>query len=94
VSTFYVLPPRPQVGREVARFLQGLFPGLDLAGAHGPLAEAVAATAAERIDVFVVFREDLPDGVPLPQALVDDFGAAPGDEVVEASGSFRLVAAA
>ncbi len=86
MSTFYVLPPRPLVGRQLAQFLQGILPDLDWSDEHGVLAEAVAAAAGERPDVYVVFREDLPEGVPLPRALVEDFGAAPGDVVVEASG--------
>ena len=36
----------------------------------------------------MVFREDLPEGVALQEALLDDFGAEPGDEVVEVNGYY------
>jgi hypothetical protein len=84
VSTFYLLPPRPTFGHEVVRFLQSWFPGL--AWTHVPsteLAESLGATAGQQPGVYIVFREDLPEGVELQQALRDDFGAEPGDEVVE-----------
>jgi hypothetical protein len=83
MSTFYVLPPRPQLGRQFAAFLQTWFPGLDWTGAWPDLAEALGATAAGRPDVYVVYREDLPEGEDPACALADGFGAAPGDEVVE-----------
>ena len=89
MSTFYLLPPRPVLGQQFVRFLQTYFPGLDLPFAdRADMAEAVAAVAGRQPDVFVVFREDLPEGVALQQALLDDFGAEPGDEVVEVSGQF------
>jgi hypothetical protein len=83
VSTFYLLPPRPLLADCLAHFLQRFFPGLpwDVA-ARGRLVELLAG-AAERGDVFVVHREDLPAGVPPQRALVDGFGAEAGDEVVE-----------
>jgi hypothetical protein len=83
VSTFYLLPPRPVLGDCVARFLQGFFPGLDWdAARRAELAEAVGA-AAGRADVYVVYRDDLPAGELPERALVDGFGARPGDEVVD-----------
>jgi hypothetical protein len=84
VSTFYVLPPRPLVGEHYAAFLAALFPGLDWPrDAHPELADALARAAGGRGDVYVVHREDLPQGEELGQALVEHFGAGPGDEVVE-----------
>ncbi len=41
------------------------------------------ATTASLPDVYVVFREDLPEGEPTHRALADGFGAETGDEVVE-----------
>jgi hypothetical protein len=84
VSTFYLLPPRPFLGQQFAAFLEGCFPGLHFSAApRGDLAEQLGATAQQQGDVFVVFREDLPEGTDLRQTLVTDFGAAAGDEVVE-----------
>jgi len=84
MSTFYVLPPRPDLGRRFAELLAGLFPGtvwprddwLDLA-------EALGAAAMTHDDVYVIYAEDLPDDLSLEAALMDYFGAEPGDEVVE-----------
>jgi hypothetical protein len=81
VSTIYLLPPRPLLGQQL---LQSCLPGLELGAAdRAALAETVAAAAEAQPDVCVIFREDLPDDGPLGQTLVDDFGAHPGDEVVE-----------
>ena len=89
MSTFYLLPPRPVLGQQFVRFLQGYFPGLDWDFANrAELAETVAGVAGRQPEVFVVYREDLPEGVALQQALVDDFGAEPGDEVVEVNGRY------
>jgi len=91
VSTFYLLPPRPLLGQQVIQFLQGWFPGLGWSGVdRAELAEAVSVAAEHQPGVYVVFREDLPDGIELPRALLDDFGAEPGDEIVEiAAGGVR-----
>jgi hypothetical protein len=84
VSTFYLLPPRALVGQQFARFLHSYFPELDLATvSRAELAEFVSATAAQQPDLYVIFREDLPQNIELRRTLVDDFGAEPGDEVVE-----------
>jgi hypothetical protein len=84
VSTFFLLPPRPVLGQHFARYLGGFLPGLHWNEAdRAALAEALGATAARQADVFVVFREDLPEGMELRQALVGDFGAEAGDEVVD-----------
>jgi hypothetical protein len=84
VSIFYLVPPRPQLGQQFAAFLQGCFPGLQWnAATRTQLAEALGATAQQQSDVYVVFREDLPEGADLQETLVNDFGADAGDEVVE-----------
>jgi hypothetical protein len=88
MSVFYVLPPRPLVGQQFARFLQGCFPGLTWAGAcRLDLAESVSAAGQSNPDVFVVFREDLPEDCNLQEALKELFGAEGGDEVVEVTSS-------
>jgi hypothetical protein len=84
VSTFYLLPPRPVLGDHLAAFLGGLLPGLDWSCAtRRNLAEAVTAAATVHDNVFVVYREDLPEGESPARALADGYGAEPGDEVVE-----------
>jgi hypothetical protein len=84
VSTFYVLPPRPYLGRCFAGYLGQVFPGLGWEDASWTsLADALTAAATGRADVYVVHREDLPAGEDTARALIDGFGAEPGDEVVE-----------
>src|SRR5579871_5923185 len=63
MSTFYLLPPRPILGDRLAGFLRSVLPGLDWdMDTCSNLAEAVAAAASVHADVFVVYREDLPEG--------------------------------
>ena len=84
MSTFYVLPPRPLLGDAVAAVLHAYLPGLDWdATARTRLADAVGEIALSETDVYVVFREDLPPGERVSQALIDGYGAEEGDEVVE-----------
>jgi len=84
VATFYLLPPRPLLGRHFAAFLGSLFPGLDWdRGDPRRLTETLESLTAGRDDVFLVYREELAAGVQPAAALRDDFGAEPGDEVVE-----------
>jgi hypothetical protein len=84
MSRFYLLPSRPTVGEHFAGYLQASFPGLEWTrDAWAELAERVAAVAASQPDVFIVYREELPDGEDLATALTDGFGAEVGDEVVE-----------
>jgi hypothetical protein len=88
MSTFYVLPPRPLLAQQCARFLGKIFPGLDWDdGQQHQLVETLGYIAGRQSEVFVVFREELPDGVEPAQALIEDFGAAPGDDVIEVAAS-------
>jgi hypothetical protein len=90
MSTFYLLPPRPLLADRFAAFLRLLFPGLDWDAARRPgLTGALEAAVLEHDDVYVVYREDLPEGQPLPQALAEAFGAEAGDEVVEVHATGR-----
>lgn len=83
MSIFYLMPPRPFLGDRFAAFLQNLFPGLDWdCSARAELAELLGE-AAGRPDVFIVYRDDLPDEETPSRALVNGFGAEPGDEVIE-----------
>jgi hypothetical protein len=84
MAVFYLLPPRPFLGDRFAAFLQAFFPGLAWdSEARLRLADVYAAALADRPDVFIIYREDLPAGESLDRALVEGCGAEPGDEVVE-----------
>lgn len=84
MSVFYVLPPRPLLAEQFAAYLRSFFPGLDWNPATRlNLTEALTAAGSCHPDVYVVFREELPDGESTRQALIDGFGAEEGDEVVE-----------
>src|SRR5437660_1763942 len=91
MSTFYVLPSRHLLGRQFAEVLGVLFPGLNWPTSAWPdLAEVLGSTALSHLDVFVVFREDLPEDVAPDDALTGTCGAAVGDEVVEVLPGARL----
>ena len=68
MSTFYVLPPRPQFGDHLAAFLQTFLPGLDWdVAARVELADAVAEVAVSETDAFLIFRDDLAAGEGVAQ---------------------------
>jgi len=84
MSTFYVLPPRPLMGARFASCLHTFFPGLDWSRIGWPdLVEMLNAAASRHPDVYLVYREDLPEGEEPAHALAASFGAETGDEVVE-----------
>jgi hypothetical protein len=84
VSTFYVLPPRPLPARPYTEFLRLLLPGLNLARVTwGDLAETLGGLLRPEDDVYLLHREDLPEGENPAHALASGFGAEPGDEVIE-----------
>lgn len=84
MSTFYLLPSRPQLGEYFAAYLRMWFPGIDWQSRAWPhLAETLGGMAGDQPDVYVIYREDLPEGEEPAQALLDGFGAEAGDEVVE-----------
>ena len=88
MSTFYVLPPRPLPARAYAEFLRGVLPGLNLARVTwGDLADTLSEMLRSQDDVYLVHREDLPDGEDTAAALADGFGAEAGDEVIEVGGT-------
>ncbi len=84
MSIFYLLPPRPFLGDRFADFLQNLFTGLAWdSTSRASLADLLGEAASERDDVYVIYRDDLPQEEAPNQALVHGFGAEAGDEVVE-----------
>jgi hypothetical protein len=83
MATFYLLPARRHLGQQFAALLTSLFPGLSWpAATWHDLAESLAAAAQVDGDRYVVFAEDLPDDLPLEEALALYFGAEAGDEIV------------
>jgi hypothetical protein len=83
MSLFYLLPPRPLLGEQFASFLQSVFPGLDWDPTSRTQLADLLGTTVQRPDVFVVFRDELPFGEGPTRALMDGFGAEPGDEIIE-----------
>jgi hypothetical protein len=84
MSLFYLMPPRPFLGDRFADFLQTVFPGLDWdSSSRLSLAEMLGEAAVEHDGVYVIYRDELPGGESPTVALVNGFGAEPGDEIVE-----------
>jgi hypothetical protein len=84
MATFYLLPARGVLGDTVADSLGMFLPGVDwTTSARDRLAELLVQTLELRDEVFLVFRDELPGGAGAESALVDGYGAEPGDEVVE-----------
>jgi hypothetical protein len=84
MSTFYVLPARPQLGQRFAELLTTLFPGTLWEPADWPdLGEALGAAAMCQPDLYIVYSEDLPADLSLEDGLIYAFGAEPGDQVIE-----------
>jgi hypothetical protein len=78
------------LGDQLASFLHTILPGLDWdVQTRENLAAAIEAAASVHENVFVVFREDLPEGEHPALALTDAFGAEVGDEVIEVRVSNR-----
>ncbi|WP_439626885.1 hypothetical protein [Gemmata sp.] len=86
MATFYLLPPRACLEQALSDALGRLLPGLPLpAETWDAVTDRVGAAASWPADVFLVPRDDLPDGEPVGEALGAAFGAEPGDRVVEVS---------
>ncbi len=85
MATFYLLPPRACLEQAVGELLGKLLPGLPLpADAWDGISRHLAAVTGWPDDVFLVPRDELPDGDP-GAALAEGYGAEPGDRVVEVS---------
>ena len=85
MATFYLLPPRSCLEQAVGDLFGKLLPGLPLpVDVWDALASHLGATAGWGDDVFLVPRDELPEGDP-SEALTMDFGAEPADRVVEVS---------
>ncbi|HVL14787.1 MAG TPA: hypothetical protein VM529_19600 [Gemmata sp.] len=86
MATFYLLPPRACLEEALGEVLARLLPGLPLpADAWDAVTDRVGSAAGWPADVFLVPRDDLPEGEPVGDSLSAAFGAEPGDRVVEVS---------
>ena len=84
MSTFYLLPPRVVVGDRLGDALTVLLPGVSLdSEGRARVAEVVLESLQGQLDVYLVPRDELPGGEVPERALIDGYGATPGDEVVE-----------
>jgi hypothetical protein len=83
MTTFYLLPPRPLVAETLSAFVKSWLPGAEPPQSTGNEMTEMLDHLARRGGVYIVHREDIPDGVDLNQALREDFGAEVGDNVVE-----------
>jgi hypothetical protein len=82
MADFYLLPPRPSVGEELARVIRPYLPGVRVTAADCVrFLEAAVEKAGGR--AFLVHREDLPDADDLCVSLRDGFGAGAGDRVIQ-----------
>lgn len=77
MATFLVLPPRELLEHAFAAFFRRTLPGVSVPDG------VMEHVLSQLPNTFAVHREDLPDGRPLEDALVDVFGAEFGDRVVE-----------
>lgn len=85
MTTFYLLPPRTCLEQAVSQLFGKLLPGLPLpADAWDMLTHELASVANWPADAYFVPRDELPEGEP-GEALIEYFGAEPGDRVVDVS---------
>jgi hypothetical protein len=90
MADFYLLPPRPVIGEEVARLLRPFLPGLPITAADG-VRFLDRLTADARGKAFIVHREDLPEGEDTLQSLCDGYGASSDDRVMQISVGSRAM---
>lgn len=84
MATFYLLPPRACLDAAVGDLLSRFLPGLPSpAAAWDAILPTLAGKNGWPEDVFLVPRDDLPEGEAVADALTAGFGAEPGDHVVE-----------
>ena len=84
MATFYLLPPRELLDRAVGELFGKLLPGLPLPVDAWSAVTPPLTTVAGWDEVFLVPRDELPEGDPA-ETLAGCYGAEPGDRVVEVS---------
>jgi len=82
MADFYLLPPRPIVGEQIAQAVRAYLPGVRVTASDCVrfLAEIADRTNGQ---AFLVHREDLPEGQDVAIAIRDGFGAGPDDRIVQ-----------
>lgn len=86
MATFYLLPARSCLEDAIGEVVGRLLPGLPLpVESWDAIVDRVGSAANWPDDVFLVPRDDLPEGEPVDEALMAAFGAEPGDRVIEVS---------
>jgi hypothetical protein len=84
MATFYILPPRAHLEDAVTGLFAKLLPGLPLpVDTWDALIDRLASIAGWPADVYLIPRDDLPPDSPIVDALIECFGAEPGDQIVE-----------
>lgn len=84
MATFYVLPPRSCLEQILGDVLNRLLPGLPLpVDGWDLLMLHLAANSGWSKDLYLLSRDDLPEGEPVLDVLRTHFGAEAGDRVVE-----------
>jgi hypothetical protein len=85
MATFYLLPPRACLEQAVGELFAKLLPGLPLpADAWDAITQELRVAAYWPGDTFFVPKDELPEG-DAGSALIEGYGAEPGDRVVEVS---------
>lgn len=86
MATFYLLPPRASLENALIGLLGKLLPGLPLPSQPWDvLSDRIATESLWPRDVFLIPRDDLPEGETTADALRIGFGAEAGDRVIEVS---------
>ena len=84
MATFYVLPPRVCLEEELAAMLKKLLPGLPVpVDCWDAVTDCLAKIGGWPDDVYLVPRDEIPFGERVAEALAENFGAEPGDRIVE-----------
>jgi hypothetical protein len=84
MSTFYLLPSRPMVGKYLVENLKPLLTSLLWTDNQlSELAEILESAVDLHPDVFVIYRDELPEGEISARALADGFGVEPNDVVID-----------
>ncbi len=83
MATFYLLPPRSCLDDAVSELFTRLLPGLPLpVDTWSVLVDHLAQVANWPRDSYWIPRDELPEG-DVYEALVEGYGAEPGDQLIE-----------
>jgi len=84
MATFYVLPPRSCLEDSLGELIGKLLPGLPLpVDAWDAVVERLAELGGWPADVYLIPRDDLSPGESTIDSMRSDFGAEPGDRIIE-----------